>query len=419
MKARAEISAGSYARSRELLGYVLVAATVWLAWEVVKAPVVQRGTVALAVRLAPQSGEVLQRAAERELLADRPASAKALAEAALLQAPFNARALRVRGLSEARLGSAVVADEILTLAGNWSLRDDPAHAWLVENRLRKGDYASAFAHADTLARRRPDLYPNLFALFAVAARTDPRALQHLTRILGAAPPWRAEYFEYLYRRPDGAPTLGAIAIALENTPHPLTTAELQKLYSNWTAERRFQGLRNLRAILGRPPLSEPVQNGDFSIKLDAQAFPFGWQLGGSPGLGALVSEDDLRTENSALRVDYDGFGGGVFAEQLLLLPPGRYDFSGEQRLEAAADGARMAWRLRCAESGSTLLDHRVASVASDANGWRRFSQPFQVPETDCTAQWLNLEPLPEDRKVMIAVWFDALRVSRASTSDTP
>lgn len=401
--------------SREALGYALVAAAVWLSWEVVKAPLVQRGTVGIAARLAPQSPEVLRRAAEVELQRGRAQSAKELADASLVRAPFNASALRVRGLAEAQLGNVAAADQILTLAGNWSLRDDPTHAWLVENRLRRGNYGSAFAHADTLARRRPDIYPRVFSLFTVAAATDPRALPYLAQVLGAAPPWRQDFFEYLYKNPKGAPVLGALALALERTPHPLTARELQKLYSNWTAERRFQGLWALRERLGRPPLSESIQNGDFSIDLETQSFPFGWQLGGGPGLGATLSEDDLRSGDVALRVEFDGFGSGVFTEQLLLLRPGTYGLSGEERVETPATELRMAWRVRCAESNAALLDYRPGYGLDEADSWHRFSARFVVPAENCSAQWLRLEALPDDRKTTIAVWFDALKLNAAPT----
>ena len=118
------------------IGYGLLALSVWLAWEVLKAPVAARAPPSIGVRIAATSPEVLRRAAEAEFTAGRPGNAEALAEESLVRAPFNARALRVRGLAAAEAGETEQADQLLTLAGNWSLRDDPAHAWLVEYRLR-------------------------------------------------------------------------------------------------------------------------------------------------------------------------------------------------------------------------------------------------------------------------------------------
>jgi hypothetical protein len=343
---RAEREPGS--RLREVASYAIIAAAVWLGWEVVKLPIAERAPPAMAIRLAPTSPEVLRRAAEGELAADRADNASALAEESLARAPFNARALRVRGLVEARLGDNGRADEMLTLAGNWSLRDDPTHAWLVENRLRRGSYTSAFAHADTLARRRPDLYPSLFELFTAAAVQDPRAFPVLTRLLAAEPPWRGAFLNHLYKVDGGAPVVGGLAVALEETRSPLSTSELQQLYTQWAGAGRLAGIREVRQRLGRPALSPILQNGDFGIDTEDQFYPFGWTLPAGPGVATGVLEDDLRARNPALRVEYDGFNSGVLAEQLVLIPPGDYAFSGETRSDAALEETRLAWSVVCA-----------------------------------------------------------------------
>ena len=118
--------------------YGLIVAAVVLGWQIAIQPLMQRAPAQLAIRVAPGSPLVLRRAAESELAARRIDNAAALSRDALVRSPFDVRALRVLGLTEARAGREDQADDILTLAGNWSLRDDPAHAWLVERRLRRG-----------------------------------------------------------------------------------------------------------------------------------------------------------------------------------------------------------------------------------------------------------------------------------------
>ena len=204
----------------EYAPYALTIGAIWLGWQILLQPVIQRAPPELAVRVAPGSPLVLQRAAEAEFVAGekdddarRYDNAASLARDALALAPFNVRALRVVGLTEARAGREPIADEILTLAGNWSLRDDPAHAWLVEYRLRRGDYASSFAHADTLARRREDIRPQIFRLFTLAAATDTaRALPEVARLLDARPPWRQSYFDSLYVSGEGLQVAANLAV---------------------------------------------------------------------------------------------------------------------------------------------------------------------------------------------------------------
>ncbi|HUH22823.1 MAG TPA: hypothetical protein VLZ51_02035, partial [Brevundimonas sp.] len=210
---------------RDLAPYVLTVGAVWLGWQVVLQPVLQRGPPAIAVKAAPGSALVLRRAAETELLAAESDGADAathvdnaafLAREALVRSPFDVRALRVIGLTEDRSGREDRADALLTLAGNWSLRDDPTHAWLVQHRLQRGDYASALAHADTLIRRRENLRPQVFRLFSTAAAQDPqRALPVVARLVAAHPPWRQAYLDSLYTSREGLQLAVNLAQSLE------------------------------------------------------------------------------------------------------------------------------------------------------------------------------------------------------------
>ncbi|WP_156389333.1 lipopolysaccharide assembly protein LapB [Brevundimonas sp. Root1423] len=376
-----------------------------------KALLVTRGPPELAIRVAPTSPEALQRLAERALTNDRITEAASLSEQALSGAPFSIRALRVRGLAAARNGETDKAEQILTLAGNWSLRDDPAHAWLVENRLRNGDYGSAFAHADTLARRRLEMQPGIFNLFTTAALNDPRSVSPLLRQMANDPPWRLAYLDYLYERDDGDAVLLTLATGLERTKTPFTRNELEKLYLSWTADRRYLALRTVRGMLRRPPFSPAVVNGDFSADPQTQLLPFTWRLGAAPGLIAEVAEDDLRPRNAALRIDYDGVGSDIFADQVLMLSPGRYLLRGEGRMESSPVPARITVELTCVESGLRLLTYRPEAAPGSSAAWRRFQAPATVPTSGCSIQILHFAPDPGDAPASTIAWFDNLELN--------
>lgn len=400
----------------DLLGYALVGASVWLGWEVVKAPVAMRAPPALAVRVAPTSPEVLRRAAESELLAGRNDNAVALSQDSLARAPFNARALRVRGLAAARAGDEFAANQMLTLAGNWSLRDDPAHAWLVEYRLRRGDYSSSFAHADTLARRRPDLHARIFDLYTTAALHDPRATGVLVRLLAAAPPWRAAYWNYLHQRDGSDALLLTLAVALERTEHPFDRNELSGLYGKWLGERRFDAARYLRDQLGRPTPTQALQDGGFSDPPERRILPFAWRFGTGAGLAVEVTEDDLDSRNKALLVHYNGRGLHVAAVQHVLLSPGSWVLSGRRRMEGGK-GAGLALRVTCSTTGAELATLNPAAGDARATAWEAMSVHFVVPADGCPAQIVSLITRPGDRPGSLTAWFDDLAIRPASAGD--
>lgn len=406
----ARSGAGRGRHSRQIVGYAVTALSVWLAWEVLKAPVAARAPPSLAIRVAPGSPEVLQRAAEAEFAAERFDNARYLAEKSLSRAPFNARSLRVRGLVEAKGADTARANDLLTLAGNWSLRDDPTHAWLMENRLRQGAYGSSFAHADTLARRRADLYPQIFRLFTTAAATDPRSVPSLVGLLAASPPWRNNYLNSLYERDEHAPVLAALAVGLEKTAAPLTNSELGHLYRMWASKGLFSGIRYLRTELRRPNPSVRLQNGSFSTQALPEDIPFQWRFGAAPGVAVQISEDDLGRGGGALRVQYDGRQPGVLAEQLMILPPGRIALSGQARFELPTDDAGMRWTIRCVETDTVVASALLSPPAPAGGPWKRWMTSAEIPAAACTAQWLRLETLPGERRRQIVIWFDNIRI---------
>jgi len=390
-----------------------MAVSIWLAWEILKAPVAERAPPALAVRIAAGSPEVLRRAAESELTAKRPENASALADESLRRAPFNARALRVRGLAAAGAGGNEQADQLLTLAGNWSLRDDPTHAWLVEYRLRRGDYASSFAHADTLVRRRTDLRPQVFSLFATASAADPRALQAVAGLLAAAPPWRLAYWGYLQDAPEGDALLFSLAVALESSATPFTPFELSRLYRTWLQERRLTAVAALREQIGRPSRIDGLLNGDFSSPSSEHISPFGWRLGVGAGLTVEVVDDDYDPDDLALRMEYDGYGSTTIAEQYLTLKPGEHAFSAEHRVESSAGLASLWWRMICVEDRKQLMEARATGEAPTADGsWVAARIEFTVPDEGCVVQRLSLMPRPADRRAPIIAWFDEVQLDR-------
>lgn len=395
----------------DLAPYGLTVVAVLLGWQIVIQPVMQRAPSSIAIRLAPGSPIVLRRAAEAELSENRLDNAAFLARESLARAPFSARALRVVGLTEVRAGRLESADDILTMAGNRSLRDDPSHAWLVEYRLRQGDYASSFAHADTLVRRREDIRPQVFRLFTLAAVNDrERALPVVARLVAARPPWRQSYLDSLYTSTDGLQVAAALAVMLQSGPAPLTNVELRQFYMQLLDKGQLQAVRQVRERLNRPPASEGVTNGGFGDP--AAPEPFQWRLGQHAGLIVEIVPDDLRPTDPALRVEYDGFSDSRIAEQLMFLAPGRHRLTAEARTEDGDPGARLAWTVTCAPGDREIL--AAPSTPSAATTWTPVSAEFTVPQ-DCPGQWLRLETRADDRKAPVVAWFDRVAVTSFSS----
>lgn len=386
-----------------------------MAWQIGLQPLVERAPVETAIRLAPASPTVLRRAAESELAAGRHQNAASLGRDALARSPFDVRALRVVGLTEARSGREDNADDILTLAGNWSLRDDPTHAWLVERRLRRGDYSSAFAHADTLARRRVEHQPSVFRLFTTAVQEDPnRAYPVMDRLLSANPPWRYGYFASLHEDSEGLQVAANLAILLNDGPTPLTNVELRQLYLVAVGRNQIGLVLALRDQLNRPAKGLLLANGNFSDPDSPE--PFQWLFAQMPGASALIGPDDADPNNLALRVEYDGYSTAALAEQQTFLPPGRYRLTADARVEAGDPHDRLAWSMSCTRGErGFLLTPAVADDLDVDQPWKTSTTAFVVPQ-GCPSQWFELRGRPQDTRSPMAVWFDRIAISAVGPS---
>jgi len=410
-------------KASPVLGYGAVGLAVgliWLGWQVVLVPLADRAPAEHAVRLSPGSAVVLADASESEWRAGRLENADALARMALERAPFNLQALRIVGLVEGETGDRGVADDLLTLAGNWSLRDDSSHSWLIDNRLRRGDYGSAFAHADTLARRRAEVRPQLFDLFGTAMESDPRSVPFLAGELADSPPWRGAFISSLYQRDGGVALAAQLAILMKDSEGRFSDIELQQLYQRLYSAGQTDALRQVRTALDRPSAGQTLVDGRFEA--ESAILPFGWNLAVGAGYSVAALSDAGPPEavggasrpSGALRVGHNGQSRDVLARQVTLLEPGRYRLAGRSRWELGKSEMVFAWQMLCPGAERPVGEARFGapSSASPAGSqtWSPFSVEFQVPAEGCSSQTLQLAGENPGRRTDIVIWFSHLQI---------
>ena len=388
------------------VGVGVSAVAIWLGWQIILTPVTQRAPPALAVRLAPSSPLVLSRVAEREYAEGRFENAGVLARETLAKTPFDVRALRVAGMVLDRAGEPVRGNEAVTIAGNWSLRDDPAHAWLIEKRLRQGDLGGAMGHADTLARRREDIQPQTFQFFVTVAET-PRGFGALVRLMAVRPPWQANFLNSLFKTPEGRALAANLAVSLRQTGKPLPPELVTELYYSLLYGRQHAALALVRSHMGDPNLRKVVAS-DFR---PAETLPFGWRLSDQVGLVSSIEPDN--DGNLALWVSYDGVGATGLVEQLLTLEAGDYILSSDTRGDGGnGPSSDMGWAIVCGDGApAPIIMSASLNVPGAKQGWQRQIRRFQVP-AGCPIQWLRLTAPIHDRSVSRTAWFDNVSVRR-------
>jgi hypothetical protein len=117
----------------------------------------------------------------------------------------------------------------------------------------------------------------------------------------------------------------------------------------------------------------------------------------------------------ALRVSWTGKRiGGPAVHQYLALAPGRYEVTGQVRLEALQSVRGVHWTVRCATGARKALGASTRFLGSTE--WERFAFPIDVP-AGCEGQLLALEPVGlQEGTVFVSgrAWFDELRVARTN-----
>jgi len=363
-----------------------------------------------ALSLQPADARVFAAAANAALAKAKSASdlrrASDLATRALAGDATQVGALRDLGLIASRGGDPAMALRRLSLAGRLSPLDGVTHLWLMTHHLAAADYGGAFADADDLLRHARELTPSLTPLLVAYAAAGRDALESR---LATNPPWRADFVSALAAQAPDPAVVETILSDLAETPAKPTPAEWTAYFARRVKDQAYE-LAYLDWLRTLPPAAlakaRSVYDGDFAGAPGVP--PFNWRLG--EGLGGGADLDHTGGPSAgALHARYDGYGTPELAEQLLVLAPGSYRFSGQARVSGDASGA-LAWTLTCAEDSGVVLARVPAPGAPD--DWRAFSADLQVPESGCAAQWLRLTPSPTDHVRPLELWSRGLAVDR-------
>jgi tetratricopeptide (TPR) repeat protein len=368
---------------------------VWVSWSIIAQTAAQsqaKSHPLAALSWVMDQSTALNQLVERELA--KPDgnldSAREWAQRALRSNPLNARALTLLGLVAERKDDRKSAETLMRISAARTWGDLTTAAWLLTHEVRRGDYAHALPYADAMLRiefesQKARLFPVLSGF-----TTNDTSLKALTAFLATSPPWRAWFLSELSLRLANQARLVELYAALNETTNPPTNEELRPYLDRLVKDRKFEQAHQI----WRETLS-PAQranetfpfNGDFDIPVDG--LPFNWRLKAISGAGIQIVPID-GGKKRALLVEFSG-ARVRFAnvKQLMLLPAGDYLFRGRVKTETLLTSRGIWWHIFCASNAAESLAN--TQLVSGTMPWTDFEVKFQVPATDCKAQWLQLE----------------------------
>lgn len=360
-----------------------------------------------ALRWNPRHPQALLALAEQQLAAGNIDQARISARRLLAAEPLEGRAYRVLAAAEAKQGHADRALALYGIAARRSPRDLQTRAWLTEHYLVAGDYPAALRQIDVLLRTSPRQGQVVMPLLAQLA-VDPAFARELGRVLAGRPSWRPSLLTTLQQAKDprGAEQVlsalrsqgGLDASEYEAwIEYLIRQGRLGEAYGRWAGTLALHG--NSLPSVYNGGFEQPVSNRGFD-----------WRLRRIAG----VSLDFVPDRSARGLTAHAAFRGRPVAqvnlEQLLLLGPGRYQFSARVRTEALRSERGLEWTITCLGQAEPLA---ISEPLHGTFDWRKVVMEVNVPVTGCDGQSLRLRnpaPAGSIQQVSGDLWFDEVAI---------
>lgn len=298
--------------------------------------------------------------------------------AAARRAPLAPEPFLVRGVQRRLAGDESAAGRAFAEARRRDPRSIPARFFLADHHLRSGAVQPGLLEVAALSRLVPNSAIKLAPILADYAKT-PGAVPHVKAMLQSHPELEPNVLWVLAGDGDNAdlvlslasdrPAAGAERPAWQEqlVAGLASSGQYSRAYAMW---RRFMGLPASQEA--KPYLIDPRFEQAGGLR------PFAWSL--TSGGGGLVE-----TGRGGLHVIYYGRDTVVLAEQLLLLPPGRYDLA--MKVSNGGGGASsLSWAVTCLPSAKPFFTLDLRKVAASSGSAHR----FEVPGSGCEAQRFQL-----------------------------
>jgi hypothetical protein len=370
-----------------------------------------------ALKWSAHSQAALDHAAYKLLQDGDLDAAKNLAERSLRSNPLDDQALVLLALIAERNHDTQRAGILANMAGKRTWRNPGAQLWLFERAVRNRDYPLALQHADAILREYPfnDNFRDLiFPTLAAFINYQP-SLEALENLLGKTRSWRAVFLQRLPNFPNDQARLFQLFSFLVTSAEPPSAGELLPYMQTLLQKKRYAEAYQiwLNTVPAAQRVPHLLYNGDFTQPVDG--LPFNWVLTSRPGADVDIVALDAAKEKDALRVQFSGarvdFAG---VRQLLLLSPGRHEFSGKVKADDLQAARGLWWAVSCADGSKQDLGQ--TNLVFQTLPWTDFTMDFVVPD-GCPAQQLQLllpARIPSEKRIEGQISYRSLRISRAS-----
>ena len=331
---------------------------------------------------------------------------------------FLAEPLSENGLSNIAIlaladGDRILAERIFALAAAQNARNFTTNSFVIDALLAKEQFSAALERIDGLLRAQSLPNDRLFSTLTAMARTDA-GMTPILELLANTPPWRDKFFNFAGTDSANQDVLYAIFVKMRSKGLSISDKEIRNYLKNlidhgkidrayfvWLDLLNEKQLANVRLLY----------DGEFSTPLQNQFFD--WTTKDLPGVSITRVMRPGGRDDQALLVDLMMAKPNMnLVEQILLLPVGNYQLSGDVNVKNYHSKPELQWQLRCAEKTSALA---VLSSTVGSEGWAKSDAQFTLPAQDCFYQKLVLRAVGSNSKLDAMsgqIYYDKLRIVR-------
>lgn len=318
-----------------------------------------------------------------------------LIDKAASKAPLAPEPFLVRGVQAQISGDNEAARQAF-LAAEWrDPRSLPARYFLADQDFRSGNVRHGLAEFAALARLAPNGVGTVTPFVASYAK-DRANWPQLRGLFRSDPSLEDTTLATLAADPANADAILALA---DSTHRSAASPWLPVLLERMVGAGQYGKARAIWADVAGARIEPDQYLFDAGFSNAEAPPPFNWLLTSST-VGLAERQKDGR-----LHVIYYGQEEGALAQQLLVLPPGRYRMA--MRVSGGGSHAgSLSWSLTC-----TRAEASFASFGLDSAANREWA--FEVPP-DCPAQRLTLVGSSSDIPQQVDVTVSGLALTRAS-----
>ena len=313
------------------------------------------------------------------------------------KSPLAVEPFLVEGALADKKAQFAVAAQLYREARRRDPRSVAAHHLLADLDLRTGDTQDGIRELADLARLVPAVTIQLAPAIAKFSHS-PGAAGQLRNMFRSNPLLERPVLSVLAQDPFNASLILSVASASPSTAGPPAEWE-EKLLDAMVAQGQYaQAYSVWSKITGQKVEGSGVFNPAF--RRSNEPPPFNWNY---PATDAGVAEP----ENGGLRILFYDRENANLAQQIIILPPGRYLLTVPVATNSG-NPQTLAWSIQCLPGKSKILNLPL----SPTGGSGTVAGEFEVPAQGCAAQQIELDGNAEDSPTTADVQLGSLTLHR-------